>query len=84
MKLFGCDQRKALVQVEAHLMTEHRARARAGTVSLVMAMLEYMAHEVYVLLHAKKVCRSGFYDIDGVRDLRRAAQHGRSRAVFFV
>lgn len=42
----GGDERETFLQVEAHLVAEHRARARAGSVGLVCAMFKYMAHEV--------------------------------------
>ena len=47
--LLGGDQRKAFVQVEAHLVAEHAARAGAGAVALAHAVREHVAHEVFVL-----------------------------------
>ena len=44
VQLFGGQQRKALTQIEAHLITEHRARACAGTVGFVGAVFENVAH----------------------------------------
>ncbi|MNY14828.1 hypothetical protein D3C86_1480170 [compost metagenome] len=51
VQLLGGDHREALVQVEAHLVAEHRTGARAGAVGLVGAMLVNMAHEVEILFH---------------------------------
>ncbi len=43
------DERKALGQIEAHLVAEDALRAGAGAVGLEHAMVAYMAHEVFVL-----------------------------------
>ena len=48
--LFGGDQRKTLVEVEAHLVAEDAARAGAGAIAFFHAVLKHMAHEVFVLL----------------------------------
>jgi hypothetical protein len=47
----GGDQRKALAQVEAHLMAEHAVGAGAGAVALEGAVFAHMAHQVEVLFH---------------------------------
>ena len=47
--LLGGHQREALVQVEAHLVAKHAARAGAGAVALGHAVLVHMAHEVFEL-----------------------------------
>ena len=49
MDLLGGDQRKTFVQVKAHLVAKHAARARAGAVALGHAMGVDMAHEIFVL-----------------------------------
>ncbi len=49
MDLLGGDQRKALVQVEPHLVAEHAAGAGASAVALGHAMGIDVAHEVFVL-----------------------------------
>ena len=51
MQLLGGQQRKAGGQIETHLPTEHRARAGAGAITLVVAMFKHMAHQIEVLLH---------------------------------
>ena len=43
---------EALGQIEAHLIAEHTARARAGAVGLVHAVLEDVVEEIEVLAHA--------------------------------
>ena len=47
--LLGGDQRKAFVQVEAHLVAKHAARAGAGAVAFLYAGGVDVAHEVFVL-----------------------------------
>jgi hypothetical protein len=47
--LLGGHQRKALFQVEPHLVAEHARGARAGPVRLVYALREHVAHEVFIL-----------------------------------
>ncbi|MNN22080.1 hypothetical protein D3C81_1354240 [compost metagenome] len=64
VKLLGGDQREALVEVEAHLPTKHAARAGAGAVGLLTAMLEYVLQQIQILLHAfspvgRTGCRTG-------------------------
>ena len=53
VQLLGGDQREAFVQVEAHLPAEHAARARAGAVGLLGTVLQHVAQQVEVLLHAR-------------------------------
>jgi hypothetical protein len=45
------DQRKSRGQIEAHLVTEHGQRARAGAVRLARAVLADVTHEVEIGLH---------------------------------
>src|SRR5690606_9061793 len=71
MQFFGGDQRKALVQIETHLVAEHRTRSGAGAVGLAGAMFVYMAHEVFVLLHDDR-SETGFSGWDGRLALPRA------------
>jgi hypothetical protein len=47
----GGHERKALPQVEAHLVPEHGERAGAGAVGLAGAVLAHMAQQRVVLLH---------------------------------
>ena len=47
--LLGGDQRKAFVQVEAHLVAEHALGAGARAVGLEHAVGVHMAHEVFIL-----------------------------------
>ena len=48
MHLFRGDQRKALAQIEPHLVAEHTACAGAGAVRFFNAMRVHMAHEIFV------------------------------------
>ena len=48
MHLFRGDQRKALAQIETHLVAEHTACAGAGAVRFFNAMRVHMAHEIFV------------------------------------
>ena len=48
MNFFGGDQRKALAQIEAHLVAEHTARAGAGAVGFFDPMRVDMAHEIFI------------------------------------
>ena len=47
--LLGRHQGEAFGEVEAHLVAEHAARSGAGAVGLFDAVLEHMAHEIFVL-----------------------------------
>jgi hypothetical protein len=47
--LFGCDQWKAFVQIEAHLVAEYAFGTGAGAVGLEDAVGIYVAHEIFVL-----------------------------------
>ena len=51
VQLLGGHQRKALRQVEAHLMAENRAGADAGAVALFDAFGEHAFHQVEILAH---------------------------------
>ena len=55
--LLGRHQRKAVLQVEAHLVAEHGARAGAGAIGFVGAMFVDMAHQVEIGLHCGSVDR---------------------------
>ena len=48
MHLFRGDQRKALAQIETHLVAEHTACAGAGAVCFLHAKRVHMAHEIFV------------------------------------
>ncbi len=49
VNLFGGDQRKALVQVKAHLVTKHAFGARACAICFGNAVAVHVLHEVFVL-----------------------------------
>ena len=51
MQLLGGDQRKALGQIEAHLMAEDGARAGAGAVALFHALVQGQFHQIEILAH---------------------------------
>ena len=51
VQLLGGEQRKAVVELKAHLMAEHRERAGAGAVVLFHATAKDMFHQVEVLAH---------------------------------
>ena len=57
VQLLGGDQRKAVGQIEAHLVAEHAERAGAGAVGLAHALRAHAAHEVEILLHGANVVR---------------------------
>ena len=48
---FGGQQRKALRQIEAHLMAEQRQRAGAGSVLLAPALAQQQIEEIEILSH---------------------------------
>ena len=48
MNLFGGDERKTLLKVEPHLMSEHAAGAGTGAIGFLHAVFEHMAHEIFV------------------------------------
>ena len=58
VELLGGEEGKALPQVEPELVAEHAARAHAGTVGLVDAVLQDVAQEIEVSLHRREK-RSG-------------------------
>src|SRR5450830_2167374 len=74
VQLLGGQQRKAVLQVEAHLVAEYRAGAGAGAVSLFGAMFIDMAHEIEILAHGNLVLlESEDCNVFGVRtDCRQA------------
>jgi hypothetical protein len=49
MHFFGGDQRKAFVQIKAHLVSKHTSSASARTVGFGNAVCVDMAHEIFVL-----------------------------------
>src|SRR5688500_3848982 len=51
MALFGCHQRKAVGQVEAHLVAEYGKGARSGPVGFPVTLFQYVPHEFEVLMH---------------------------------
>ena len=57
--LFGGDQRKAFVQVKAHLVAKHTACAGASAVTFGHTMFKHMAHKVFVLRADRAVCGGG-------------------------
>ncbi|MOA38626.1 hypothetical protein D3C78_1603310 [compost metagenome] len=63
MQLLGGENRKTLRKVETHLVTENRARARAGAVPAVGAGFHDMPEKIEILFHA--FCRR-FPDIEGI------------------
>ena len=54
VQLLRRDGGEALRQIEARLVAEDRERAGAGAVALLYAVLEDVADEVEVLLHARQ------------------------------
>ena len=58
MQLLGGDQRKAVGQIEAHLVAEDRARARAGAVALFHALFEDQFHQIEILAHMFRIADS--------------------------
>ena len=74
MQLLGRDHRKAVRQIEAHLMAEHRQRAGAGAVALLGAVGEDAFHQLVVLAHGAA------FDRVGARSLAdRAARRNERR-----
>ena len=53
--LFGRHQRKALLQIKAHLVAKHAARAGAGAVGLFNARVTHMAQKSFVLIRYVRV-----------------------------
>src|SRR5262245_502590 len=53
MQLLGGDERKALGEIKAHLMPEHRQRAGAGAVTLLRTVGEDPLHQVVILMHPR-------------------------------
>ncbi|MCK7473521.1 MAG: hypothetical protein MZV49_08415 [Rhodopseudomonas palustris] len=50
-QLLGGHQRKAVGQVEPHLMAEHRQRAGAGAVMFFRALVQDAGQQIEILLH---------------------------------
>ncbi len=53
MHLLGGDQRKAVGQIEAHLVAEDGARAGAGAVALFHARVADQPEKIEILLHGE-------------------------------
>jgi len=51
VEFFGCDEREAVFQVEAHLVTEHAEGACAGTVVFAYAFRTDAVQQVKILFH---------------------------------
>ena len=51
MHPLGGQQRETLLQIEAHLTTEHRARPRAGAVGLVDAVVDHITQQIEIDAH---------------------------------
>ena len=82
--LLGRDQGEAFIEVEAHLVAEHaaRARARARAVGLGRAMLEHMAHKGFVLAaHGAQGAGGG---VHGAKSGQRLAKTGCAVSVHKV
>jgi hypothetical protein len=54
VQLFGCQQRKALPQVEAHLVAKSAERTGAGSVALFDAIGEHVIQQIEVGLHVAR------------------------------
>ncbi len=52
MQFLCSEQRKAVFQVEAHLVAEHAERTRASAVGLLCSLGEYAAEQVKILFHS--------------------------------
>ena len=50
VKLLRRYERETFLKVKAHLITENRTRARAGTVGLLHTVFVHMAHEFFILI----------------------------------
>src|SRR5690606_18114298 len=57
MQLLRRDERKALREIETHLVAEHAERAGAGAVGLARAVVSDTAEKVEILLHAFGLAR---------------------------
>jgi len=66
MNFFGGDQRKAFVQIKAHLMAKHTGGASACAVGLENAVVVHMAHEVFVL-RANGACGHGLFKMSELK-----------------
>ena len=58
MQLLRRDERKALAEIEAHLMAEDGNRAGSGPVVLADALVQDAADEIVIGLHAVLLARS--------------------------
>src|SRR5947207_382360 len=55
MQLLGGHQRKAVRQIETHLMPEYRQRSGAGAIVFALPVVQHVAHEVEVRLHGRSM-----------------------------
>jgi hypothetical protein len=55
VKLLGCNQRKPMLQVETHLVTENAPGSSTSAVSFVNSLVQNMLQKVKILLHKRKV-----------------------------
>src|SRR5262245_23436856 len=67
VQLLGRDQRKALGEVEAHLMAEHRQRAGAGAIALLRPVGDNPLHQVVILMHACSLAIPGIREFSALR-----------------
>ncbi len=75
VQLLGGHQREAGVEIEAHLPAEHAARAGAGAVGFLRAVLEHVAQQVQVGLHGVASTATG----SGCNTGARRERHSRNR-----
>ncbi len=54
VQLLGRQQRKTILQVEPHLMTEYAQRSRSGTVGFARPVLANTGQKIEILLHEVK------------------------------
>ena len=55
MHFLGGYKRKAIAQVESHLVTKNASCTGAGTIAFIYARIYYMLYKIEVLLHGRKV-----------------------------
>lgn len=80
--LLGGDQGEAFIEVEAHLIAENAARARARAVGLGRAVLVHMAHKGFVLAaHGAQGAGAG---VHGAKSGQRLAKTGCAGSVHKV
>src|SRR5262245_9057228 len=54
MQLLGGDEREALAEIEAHLMTEERERAGPGAVPFAGSALAHAGEEIEILVQTER------------------------------